>query len=192
MLFEIPISLIRQHLFCPRIPYFILLGFGNPDKPVWVRQGGEIHKESASLFLRRSLSKFGLEKADKKFYVKVFSKKYGLIGEIDMVLNDGEFIYPVEFKTHGHKPEKSHILQLVAYGLCLEEETGLKFQIGFIAYRDENKVHRIEANEEHRTKVIRIAEEIKNNIERRIHPDTPATANQCVQCEWVNFCNDRL
>ncbi|MGC8769717.1 MAG: CRISPR-associated protein Cas4 [Brevinematia bacterium] len=191
-MFEIPISLIRQYTFCPRIPYFILLGFGHPAEPLWVRQGSELHKESVHLFLRRTLVKFGLEKAEKKFYVKVYSKRYGLIGEIDMVLNDGKFIYPVEFKTYGHKPEKSHILQLTAYGICLEEVTGLSFKTGFIAYRDQNKVHRIDVDEKYRFKVIKITENIRKDLEKCIHPDTSATANQCVQCEWINFCNDRL
>lgn len=190
--YDIPISLIRQHIFCPRIPYFILLEFGRPQEPLWVRQGRELHEVSEKLFFRRSLVKFGLEMATKSFHVRVKSQKYGCFGEIDMILQTKDFVYPVEFKTQGSRPAQGHILQLVAYGMCLEEQLKKSFETGFLVYRENNKMYRIEVNREHRKKVIDVLETIRKNIEKGVHPPTSATPNKCIQCEWINFCNDRL
>jgi CRISPR-associated exonuclease Cas4 len=53
MSYSLPISLIRQYCFCPRIPYFQELLKLNPKRPQWVKQGEKLHQQQQKVFKHR-------------------------------------------------------------------------------------------------------------------------------------------
>src|SRR5437879_12680200 len=66
------------------------------------------------------------------------SKKHGLSGRPDAIVMDGDHHIPVELKT-GRVPRGplfSHILQVVAYCVLLEEEFGKPPQDGILPHGD--------------------------------------------------------
>ncbi len=68
----------------------------------------------------------------------MFSEKYGLSGKPDMVIRQGKDLIPVEIKhaPAGDHPRPSHVLQLAAYCLLVEETYGIRPSRGIIRYRD--------------------------------------------------------
>jgi len=67
--YKIPVYLIRQYLFCPRVVYFLELLNIPKQTPIWVKEGEEFHKSISKLLKRRTLSKFGV----KGLYLKKMS-----------------------------------------------------------------------------------------------------------------------
>lgn len=58
--FSVPVSLLRQYAFCPRIPFFYLIRNLHPPFRPWVKQGLGFHEKTQMLAKRRNLSRFGL------------------------------------------------------------------------------------------------------------------------------------
>lgn len=172
----------------------MLLDFPKPPSPLWVKQGSEKHARSEKLFQRRSLVKFHLleeQKTQKRFNVFVESQLLNIYGVLDFMLEQETCIFPVEIKTHGFKPIKGHILQLIAYGICASETFGKSFDKGFLAYRDQNKIFAIENKEEYLQNISEITVKIRKDAQKALLPNSPAKDNKCGQCEWYHYCNDR-
>src|SRR3989344_8100597 len=97
--YSLPVHLLRQHVFCPRIPYFIE-GLGiTPEAPLWVQQGQDYHARQEQLSRDRTLKRFGLEHATRQFRVHLSSTRLGTHGIADALLETATEVYPVEFKT---------------------------------------------------------------------------------------------
>jgi len=68
------------------------------------------------------------------------SRKRGISGRPDLILSENGYHIPVEIKS-GRIPKGpyfSHILQLAAYGIIMEEEYGKRPPYGYIKYGPEN------------------------------------------------------
>lgn len=191
MSYSLPISLIRQYCFCPRIPYFQELLRLNPPRPVWVKQGEDLHKNQEKVFKHRTLKRFDLVQAKQEFNVPVSADDLQLHGVVDSMLFNNQEIYPVEFKLSGHKPVKGQILQLTAYAMVSEYQYNLPCKQGFILFEDKGKTHPIVFKPKDKEQVIVIRDHILNDFEKSCLPDSPATPAQCTQCEYLNHCNDR-
>ena len=191
MSFSLPINLLRQYCFCPRIPYFQELLKLNVPRPAWVKQGEHLHQQQPQAFKHRSLKRFGLEQAEQVFNISIGSETLQLHGIIDSLLITKDTIYPIEFKLSGHKPSRGQILQLTAYGMLAEEKYQRLFRKGFILYEQKGKTVPILIQEQHRQQVLSIRDTILADLKQACLPDSPATATQCTQCEYLNYCNDR-
>ncbi len=191
MSYSLPISLIRQHCFCPRIPYFQELLKLNPPKPVWVKQGEDLHKGQEKIFKHRTLKRFNLVQAKQEFNVFVSADDLQLHGVVDSLLTSSKEIYPIEFKLSGHRPAKGQILQLTAYAMVAGYQYNLPCRQGFILFENRGKTHPIVFKLKDKEQVIVIRDHILNNLEKSYLPDSPATPAQCTQCEYLNLCNDR-
>ncbi|TLZ71915.1 MAG: Dna2/Cas4 domain-containing protein [Methanobacteriota archaeon] len=121
------------------------------------------------------------------------SKRHGLTGRPDAVLMAGEAHVPVEVKT-GRTPRGplfSHILQIAAYCLLMEEEYGRPPPYGIIRY--EGASHEIEYNEDLRTLVLGKIGEMRGALARgggahRNH-NRPG---KCLGCSRREGCPERL
>jgi len=119
------------------------------------------------------------------------SKKTGLIGKPDYVINvRGSFI-PVEIKT-GRVPRGplfSHIMQLTAYCVLVEEKYG-KTEYGMLMYG--NQAYRISLTDELKTtlfkKVDKMREALKTGIVHRDH----SKPGKCRYCSRRNACPESL
>ena len=191
MSFSLPIHLLRQHLFCPRVPWFQEVLNYKPPQPQWVRQGVDFHKRQASVFRHRTLKRFGLEQASKRFHVPVQSDHWKMHGIMDCVLETATAAYAVEIKLAGRKPSKGHVLQVAAYGLLLSDVLGKPCRRAFVVIEEKGKTWPVEMTPSRIAEVLRIRGEISRNLERCRMPDSSATNAQCTQCEYLNYCNDR-
>lgn len=191
MSYSLPISLLRQYCFCPRIPYFQELLRLNPTRPEWVKQGEILHQKQAAVFKHRTLKRFGLEKADQQFEVFVKADNLALHGIIDSLLITDDCFYPIEIKLSGIKPTKGQIMQLTAYAMVAEKQYNLACDKGFILFDKNGKTHPIKIDDKMRKKVLDVRDKITTDLAKSYLPDSSATPAQCTQCEYLNYCNDR-
>lgn len=150
--FEFPVSLIKQYLYCPRIPYFVLvLGFKERTTELMI-DGKKKHDR----VLKRMRSK--------GWNVNTFlkSKKYNIYGYVDAFRKEENGYVVMELKDTNYKKRilKMHLYQVAAYGLLVEENFGRVYKI-IVRYNDKeifrpftrgiknyvvsiiNKIHRI-------------------------------------------------
>jgi len=190
--YSLPVHLLRQHAFCPRIPYFIEgLGF-TPETPLWVQQGQDYHARQERLTRDRTLKRFGLDRATRHFRMRLASERLGIHGIADAVLETETDIYPVEFKTEFSEAGRGQILQLVAYGLMAEEACHKRFTAGFLLYGQKGKTRRFERTDALTDDVAHALDTLRRNLAAARMPESSAAAPQCGQCEYFNYCNDRF
>ena len=189
--YSLPVHLIRQYLFCPRVVYFLELLNIPKVVPIWVDEGSFHHDKQTFLINRRTLQKFDLLSAKKSFNVHLKSESLHIHGQVDGLLESEEEIYPIEIKLSG-KPTFSHQMQLCAYGLALSEQSGKKFEKGFLVYGEKGKTYAILCDDEKREKVKELIKKIITILESQKMPNSSASEYQCSQCEFLNYCNDRF
>lgn len=190
--YKLPIHLIRQYLFCPRVVYFLEVLNIPKASPVWVREGSEHHKKEAELFKRRTLARFHLEDAKLKTNVHLAHSSFDFYGVCDVLIVADDSVYPVEIKLHGNKPTKSQKMQLVAYGMLAEAIHNKKFDMGFVLFEKNGKTVPIKVTDDDKKEVKKIVSEIIRMIEVGRLPYSSANDGKCTQCEFLNYCNDRF
>lgn len=189
---SLPASLIRQYVFCPRIPFYNEVLNIHPTERVWQRQGVEFHQRESMLMKRRNLSRFGIVEAKIQHNVTLQSQALGIHGICDALLFNNFEFSALEFKIAGvAQPQRGHVLQLAAYALMAEETYQLPCIQLFILYGDKGKTHRIAFTSELKAETLRVIAKIKASFERPLLPASSATGAQCGQCEYLNFCADR-
>jgi len=189
--YSLPIHLIRQYLFCPRVVYFLELLNIPKVVPIWVDEGSIHHDKQVALINRRTLQKFNLLSAKKSFNFHVKSESLHIHGQVDGFLESEDEVYPIEIKLSG-KPTFSHQMQLCAYGMAISEQLGKKFEKGFLVYGEKGKTYTILCDNEKRKKVKKLIGTIITMIKDQKIPASSASEYQCSQCEFLNYCNDRF
>jgi CRISPR-associated exonuclease Cas4 len=188
---SITIVQLRQFSFCPRIPWYQVNSYAPVKENLWMTQGSEYHLDRESLLKKRLLKKFQNQKLEIKFRVNVFSKKYGIHGIVDAVLKNEEEVFPVEFKMNPNPHSQGTRNQLLGYILCLEEVYGKKVPMGFIISGKNAKVTEMKFSEEEKNKLVETIGKVRVVQESSFLPDSSASIEKCMQCEYLNFCNDR-
>ncbi|MBC6415655.1 MAG: CRISPR-associated protein Cas4 [Bdellovibrionales bacterium] len=188
----IPVHLIRQWCYCPRVVYYMELNYISINQPSWVQQGEDFHEKERLLWKRRNLSRFNLD--DGKVYQNLFlkSEKLSFHGIVDMAIESSDAVYAVEFKLSNKIAKRKDWLQLTAYAMLLEEKFSKTSPFGFLTGKGQHVLHKIKIDKQKRQEVLRIVNAIKSMLEKGIKPDSSATAVQCCICEYINFCNDRM
>jgi CRISPR-associated exonuclease Cas4 len=132
------------------------------------------------------------DKLDSKSKI-LYSKKYGLRGKPDYIVKyKGKFI-PVEIKTGKipKGPHFSHIIQIAAYCLLIEQNYKIRPPYGIISYSKEQK-HKItyDANLENllTEKLDEMRECIKKDSAHRNHH----RAGKCKFCSRRDSCPEKL
>ncbi len=122
----------------------------------------------------------------------LISRRYGLSGRPDHIIEkNGRFI-PVELKT-GRTPRGplfSHIVQVGAYCLIIEDVTGKAPPNGIIKYPE--KSFEIEFTEELKGIVLKKREELLSDLERGEAHRNHNRPGKCRNCSRRNICPERL
>jgi len=120
------------------------------------------------------------------------SEKYGLSGRPDLVIVEGEHHVPVEIKT-GRTPRGplfSHILQVAAYCLLMEEEYGSAPPYGIVRYGATS--HEIEYNEDTKNLVLAKLQEMRAAARKGEAHRNHNRPGKCVHCSRRSVCPERL
>ncbi len=188
---SIPINLIRQWCYCPRVVYYRELTNINTKYPTWVSQGEEFHELERKRWRRRNLSRFQLKSGKIHYSMNLRDSELGLHGIVDMAIETDFDIFPVEYKLSARSKKRGDIFQLTAYSMLLAKQLSKSSPRGFLV--GSGKIlHSIAITNELRNSVISVANQIQEMLFRGRKPDTSATVHQCCNCEYLNFCNDRF
>ena len=191
MSFSVPVNLIRQWCYCPRVVYYMELINMPIHRPVWVKQGEDFHQLEEKLWQRRNLSRFDLQKGKKHYRLSMQSEQLGIHGIADLVIETDEAVYPVEFKISANNKKRGDLLQLIAYGMLAEKYFKKSASVGFLV--GQGKIlHKINIDKDKHEQVRSVANEINKMLQKGRKPESSASFFQCSACEYVNFCNDRL
>ena len=188
--YSIPVNLLRQWCFCPRIVYYRELLGMTALEPLWSQQGTQHHKRETELFKRRSnLSRFNLTEGDKHYNINLKEESLKMHGICDLAIETSTNIFAVEYKL-GRKVSLGHIMQLLGYTLLAEKFFQKKATHGFILTGD-NRVHTVKIDTFKRRQLKQTIDKIIKMLINGSKPYSSASEYQCGQCEYINCCNDR-
>jgi CRISPR-associated exonuclease Cas4 len=124
----------------------------------------------------------------------LISRAYGLIGKPDYLVETDEGIIPIEVKSTKCPPNgrayDSHVMQLAAYCLLVEEAVGANVPYGIIKYSDCEI--ELDYTPELRDELMELLEEIREARSaadvHRSHND----ARKCAGCSMRQSCDESL
>lgn len=136
------------------------------------------------------------DEADEVFSLGFESEKFGLIGKADCIRKRDGQIIPYEHKrgraarSPDGKPETwaSDRLQIIAYSLLVEENTGVNISEGRVRYHADNATVRVPIDERARTDfetALARAKFLQTSVER---PPVAANERLCVKCSLAPIC----
>jgi CRISPR-associated exonuclease Cas4 len=122
----------------------------------------------------------------------LYAPRYGLTGKPDYLVRTPRGLVPVEVKPGRTDPEpqQSHLLQVLAYCLLLEDSEGKPPPYGLLRYRDDT--FKVDYNPQTRAYILEVLEEIKlarNLPEVHRNHEQPA---RCRACAYRDLCEEAL
>lgn len=122
----------------------------------------------------------------------LFSKELRLTGKPDYLVADGPRVIPVEIKSGcaPAQPYPSHILQLAAYCLLVDECTGRQPPYGILKYAD--RAFEIPYTPELEDELLGVLEDMRSDLAegaaRRSHQDP----KRCQACGHRDHCDQSI
>ena len=144
-------------------------------------------KEKNRLIQRTSQD---LNPEDKQHSKTYFSQKYRLVGKPDETFAYGDTEIPIEYKGSYVKDKAypSHIVQLAAYCLLIEDHFGKRPPYGKIVYNN-GKEFEIKYTKELRASLLTTMKNMRmENPEKELPPICEDT-RKCKHCGYAYFCH---
>ncbi len=188
---ELTVTDIRQHVYCPRIPYY---QYSMPlERPVTAKMdlGKEEHETTSAKEARRTLKTYGLEEGERHFGVSLSSEVLGLRGKIDMVILTPHETIPVEYKMAA-AVGLHHKYQLAAYAMLAEHTFGRSVTRAFVYLTPMKRAVEIPITAAMRGHVKKVLAALRDSMENERLPKPTPYRKRCVGCEYRRFCGDVL
>ena len=121
----------------------------------------------------------------------LFSRRYGLAGKPDYIVEQNGAIVPVEVKPNrrASSPRESDVMQLAAYGLLIEETLGKDRTApayGLLKYRD--AVFQVDFTDELRARLLDLMEQMRGDFDARDEPPSHDQPARCGACGYRGEC----
>lgn len=188
---EFDVTDIRQHVYCPRIPYY---RYTLPlERPVTAKMdlGKEEHENTSLREARRTLKAYGLEEGERRFGVDLYSRHLRLRGRIDMVIFARYEVIPVEYKmTSG--VGLHHKYQLAAYAMLAEHAFSYTVSRTFVYLTPEKRAVEVPVTAAMRERVRGVLAELRETVLSERLPAPTPHRRRCAGCEYRRFCGDVL
>jgi CRISPR-associated exonuclease Cas4 len=122
----------------------------------------------------------------------LFSRRYGLTGKPDYLLDLARAYVPIEIKPtrRAVHPYESDLMQLVAYCLLVEETTGRPPPYGLLRYAD--TTFRVDYTPAVRAELLAILETMRADLEAADCPRSHDEPRRCAGCGFFDMCEDAL
>jgi CRISPR-associated exonuclease Cas4 len=188
---ELTVTDVRQHVYCPRIPYY---RYTLPlERPVTAKMdlGKEEHETTSAREARRTLKAYGIKEGERRFGVDLYSESLGLRGKIDMVIFTPHEVIPVEYKMAA-AIGLHHKYQLTAYAMLAEHTFGGTVSRAFAYLTPAKKAQEVPITPAMRAHVKKILAELHASIENERLPRPTPHRKRCTDCEYRRFCGDVL
>ena len=187
---------LKQYAYCQRIVYYHHCLPAIRPVTYKMEAGIEEGASEETRELRRSLRPYGLQRGERHLDVWLDSEQWGLRGRVDLVIDTDDNasrareIIPVDFKLSPGRLGTNLRLQLLAYGVMLEEDWGAPVRRGFIYFIPHRRAVEVPFTPELRAQLEASLAVMRDIVAReRMPPPTRARA-RCEACEFRRFCND--
>lgn len=181
---------LKQWLYCPRVVYYMRCLPNVRPTTYRMKYARAAHEDEADRERRRSLRTYGLDSGERSFDVAVASSSLGLRGKVDLVVQRPDEVIPIEYKDSAGHVGKHFVLQLAAYGLLLEEATGLDARRGYLYFLPTRRARSVELTDELKQTARESIQAIRGMIAHETMPEPTPRRERCVNCEFRRFCND--
>jgi CRISPR-associated exonuclease Cas4 len=188
---ELTVTDIRQHVYCPRIPYY---RYTLPlERPVTAKMdlGKEEHGTTSTKESRRTLKAYGIKEGERRFGVDLYSENLGLRRKIDMVISTPHEVMPVEYKMAAGIG-LHHKYQLTAYAMLAEHTFGGTVTRAFVYLTPVKRALEVPITSAMRAHVKKILAGLHDSIENERLPHPTPHRKRCTDCEYRRFCGDVL
>lgn len=182
---------LKQWMYCPRIVYYHRVLGLCATATFKMQEGRAAHDVLEKLERRRSLKRYGLEGASRRFAVSLHDPELGLAGRLDLLLHAPDNAAVVDFKLTGGGIHENHELQLAAYGLLVQRSLRVPVRLGFVYRIPDASLKPVRLDAAHYDRVIRAVRDIRGLAAAQTIPDPPQRLTRCTECEYINFCADR-
>lgn len=127
-----------------------------------------------------------------KIVKPLYSRRYGLTGKPDYIVEDKGATIPVEVKPNrtAPTPYESDVMQLAAYGLLIEETSGAFPKYGLIKYRD--AVFQIDLTDQLRARLLDSIAAMRRDLRARDVARNHAEPSKCRACGYRAACDQAL
>ena len=181
---------IKQYAYCPRIVFYQYC-MPVEKKATWKMEQGKVAEaEIDKLEKRRKLREYRLADGERRFHVWLSSRRIGLSGKIDLLIDSPEGLFPVDFKLTTGSPRKNHVAQLCGYALLLEDCYDREVTKGFVYLIPTNDAVVFDLTAERKKETRGVISEIRQMIEKEQMPAPTPVRNRCTDCEYKNYCGD--
>jgi CRISPR-associated exonuclease Cas4 len=126
----------------------------------------------------------------------VSSEHWGLRGRVDLVIDTDDNpaglreLIPVDFKLSPGRLGANIRLQLLAYGVLLEEMWGAPVRRGFVYFIPQRRATEVSFTAELRAQLEAALRVMRDIVEGERMPPPPRARARCEVCEFRRFCND--
>ncbi|HDG98762.1 MAG TPA: CRISPR-associated protein Cas4 [Desulfobacterales bacterium] len=179
-----PVTLIKEYLFCPRIPYFILV-LNISEISTGSMEMGKNLENREKLRAKRRKTLFRKEKVLRRWLnLKLFSERLKLFGVVDEIVETEEGLVVVEYK-YGALRRKGVFYQTIAYAMLVSEH--FKKRVNKIILVDLSTGKRLEIpfEERHSEHVKWIIGKLEEIVEKG---KMPPRGSNCPSCLYRKFC----
>lgn len=181
---------LKQYVYCPRIVFFERCTPGIRPRTYAMDVGHEDHVEAQHNARRRSLAALKITEGERAFSVDIMDVALNLHGKLDEVVTtpDGERI-PVEYKS-ARKLAHNHRVQVAAYALLLERQTGVEVTRAYVYLMPLRKMRIVKVTAEDKAHVRELLAELSAMVITENMPEPTTERARCAGCEFRRFCND--
>lgn len=118
----------------------------------------------------------------------LFSRRYGLAGKPDYIVEQNGATVPVEVKPNRTAPEprESDVMQLAAYALLVEDVWGVRPPYGLIKYR--NVVFQVDCTDALRARVLDLLDAMRRDVAASDVARSHAEPRRCRACGYRDAC----
>ncbi len=122
----------------------------------------------------------------------LFSRRFMLTGKPDYLVADGSDVIPVEVKSGQApaQPYRSHVLQLAAYCLLVEECYGARPPYGMVKYTDHT--FEVDYTPELEDELLNTLDQMRADLVAGAAPRDHDTPHRCRACGYQQRCHERL
>jgi CRISPR-associated exonuclease Cas4 len=127
----------------------------------------------------------------------LYDPALGLTGKPDYLVEKKGMIIPVEVKTSHREnaPYDSHIFQLAAYCLLIQETLGKRPSYGILHYSDgkgSGRTFAVDYTVQLEQDVRELIAEMRGMEHRREVPRSHESAARCARCGYRSMCDQRI
>jgi CRISPR-associated exonuclease Cas4 len=123
----------------------------------------------------------------------LFSITYRLVGKPDYVIRRGRQVIPIEVKSSsapGDGPRRSHLLQLAAYCLLIQEHYHQRPKTGIVKYADRS--FEVDYTPELESHLLDVLDAMRNDLANGLAHRSHAEPARCLRCGVRSACSESL